>query len=480
MLTIMKVKNCAIGCALLMVGLGAFGATLEHKKVIVVVDGYSTGKHLAPLFRGNGYEVVHVSSKIGRGLGIPLIGHDYLENIEYTNELAPVLHRLAPYQVQAIIAGAEAGVFLADELSNELKLPTSNSMEQSKARRDKFLMQEALAKNGISSIKQFKSSKVEEVVSWSRTNGIMPIVIKPISSAGTDGVTYCYSEFELREAFRTIMTTPDIYGEKNIEVLAQEMIIGTDPGVEYMVNTVSSFGRHHIAEIWKTRKRVIRNVPLYDSAELVSPIEPEFAILKDYVASVLTALGINHGAGHSEVMLTRLGPILIETAARLGGANDPSALVEANGFSQASLLVDSYIRPDFFNEMCRKPATDLKKRGLITFLLSDIKGMTRSALNKEPIFSLPGFHGLAFGVKKGEEIVQTPSLMNSPGLIFFTGASLDELRGSHLALRSMEQKLYRDMVAPVDEDRSRPSGEGGTADRHITHSEAKEDTASRR
>ena len=268
MLTIMKVKNCAIGCALLMVGLGAFGATLEHKKVIVVVDGYSTGKHLAPLFRGNGYEVVHVSSKIGRGLGIPLIGHDYLENIEYTNELAPVLHRLAPYQVQAIIAGAEAGVFLADELSNELKLPTSNSMEQSKARRDKFLMQEALAKNGISSIKQFKSSKVEEVVSWSRTNGIMPIVIKPISSAGTDGVTYCYSEFELREAFRTIMTTPDIYGEKNIEVLAQEMIIGTDPGVEYMVNTVSSFGRHHIAEIWKTRKRVIRNVPLYDSAEL--------------------------------------------------------------------------------------------------------------------------------------------------------------------------------------------------------------------
>jgi biotin carboxylase len=443
-------KTISFAIALLFAPGTAFGDHAEHKRVVVIVDGYSTGRYLAPAIRGHGYDVLHVSSKIGRGLGITVNKKDFIDLIECGEDLTPDLKLLAPFQVLAVIPGAEAGVYLADELSNELKLPTSNSLKQSKARRDKFLMQELLRENSVSYIKQFKSNEVDAIISWSKQNHIMPVVLKPISSAGTDGVAYCNSEEDIREAFKNIISKPDIYGEKNLEVLAQEKVIAKDPGTEYAINTVSSYGRHFVAEIWRTKKQVVRNAPLYDTTELLSPLDPEFETLKHYISSVLDALGIQHGAGHSEVMLTSGGPVLIETAARPGGGNDPSALLEATGHSQISLLADSYLRPGVFSEMLSRPQPDLRKRVLITYLLSNLEGKIRKDLQKEPIFSLPGFHGLAFGLRTHDDLVQTTNLMNSPGMVVFVGSSREELWRSHHALRSMEQTLYREMLVPME------------------------------
>ncbi|WP_181442384.1 hypothetical protein [Streptomyces tateyamensis] len=45
---------------------------------------------------------------------------------------------------------------------------------------------------------------------------------------------------------------------------------------------------------------------------------PEIAA---YVAQALTALGVENGPGHSELILTADGPVLIGTGARMHGAS---------------------------------------------------------------------------------------------------------------------------------------------------------------
>ena len=56
------------------------------------------------------------------------------------------------------MAGAETGVALADELSEHLQL-RSNGTAQSEARRNKYLMGEAVRDAGIRAAKQLRASK---------------------------------------------------------------------------------------------------------------------------------------------------------------------------------------------------------------------------------------------------------------------------------------------------------------------------------
>jgi biotin carboxylase len=428
----------------LILPLHSYAGPVEHKNIIAIVDACSTGVYLAPLLNGLGFDVTHVTSELGRVSNIQPSGKDFIENIQYFGDISPVVQRLSKNNVIAVIAGCESGVFLADELSNSLHLPTSNSLNKSRARREKFLMQESLLEAKVSYIKQLKSDKIEDILNWVKTEKIMPVVLKPVASAGTDNVIFCYSESDIRHAFDRIMNSRNVFKEKNNVVLVQEKIIGQ----EYMVNSVSSYGKHYIAEIWRIHKKVVKNSPLYDYAELVSPSEWEFGSLKNYVSSVLNALEIHHGPGHSEVIITKeRGPILIETAARLGGGNDPSAALEATGLSQASLVVDSYINPEKFNQIYNQGYSEYKKHALVSYLVSDSKGTIKKSIAKNEIFTLPGFHGLWLDLFIGEKMVVTEDAETIPGSVFFVGQDMQTLKDSHEQIRFLEKNgLYKDML----------------------------------
>jgi hypothetical protein len=65
-----------------------------------------------------------------------------------------------PYRIVAVIAGSEPGVELADKLSHRLRLRT-NGEELSAARRNKYLMGEAVRAAGIRAVKQQVKSQEE-------------------------------------------------------------------------------------------------------------------------------------------------------------------------------------------------------------------------------------------------------------------------------------------------------------------------------
>lgn len=271
-----------------------------------------------------------------------------------------------------------------------------------------------------------------------------PVVLKPLSSAGTDGVTICQNQEDVQTAFDKLIGTVSALGEKNEELLVQPYLHGT----EYVVNTVSNDGKHYVTDIIRVNKMTINASPVYDYAELLSPIDHDdlYELLTCYVKKSLDALGIKFGAGHSEVMLVNeCTPILIETAARPIGGIDPSAYTEALGYNHISTIAESYINPDNFHKILRpENKLPLCKRLLCTFLISPIHGVICREPNLVPIKNLPYFHSVF--MKTQGLLEKTSTLINCPGFVNSLGENREELMLQHQKIRQYEQRLFAQMV----------------------------------
>ena len=113
---------------------------------IAVVDGFSSGKFVVKRLKEEGCVLMHVASSGSldsyyyRGFD-PTLYDQTITNTHIEVTLASVEH-FAP---QFIIAGAETGVLLADQLNERLQLPYRNDFDNTHARRNKFAMIETVA-----------------------------------------------------------------------------------------------------------------------------------------------------------------------------------------------------------------------------------------------------------------------------------------------------------------------------------------------
>ncbi|MGK5641967.1 2OG-Fe(II)-dependent halogenase WelO5 family protein [Streptomyces sp. URMC 126] len=188
--------------------------------------------------------------------------------------------------------------------------------------------------------RQLKSSDPEELAAWAERLGSYPVVGKPMSSTGSDGVRFCADRTAVAAAARTIRSSTDLFGRHNAEVLVQERMDGT----EYIVDVVSARGQRFLAGVWRYEKRMLGSGRrIYDKDVLLASDEHPAEELSAYVHTVLDALGIDHGAARAEVMMTESGPMLVEVAARMNGNSHPefhSACMDAN---QADLVALSAV-----------------------------------------------------------------------------------------------------------------------------------------
>ena len=153
-------------------------------------------------------------------------------------------------------------------------------------------MGEALRSAGVRAVQQCRARSWDEAAAFTArlresldARGLpFKCVVKPTRSAGSDGVTFCSSEEEVKAAVETLVKTENIFGEANGEVVCQEFLSGQggfdDRGVlfallfsltlhlsspphtlspsvttEYVVDTVSSGGVHKCVAVWVYDKR---------------------------------------------------------------------------------------------------------------------------------------------------------------------------------------------------------------------------------
>ncbi|WP_255443913.1 ATP-grasp domain-containing protein [Serratia sp. ME47] len=311
------------------------------KGPIVIVDVLSTGNELAAAFMARGCDVIHIWQDFTRKTRT----QGFIETINYAGVLEDLVKRLKPYNIRHIIAGADSGIALADMLASAMGMESANDSETTDWRRNKYISHQKLAENNIRSIKQSKSSSVLELIEWAEQQGY-PVIVKPLNSGASDGVTLCENKEEVQHAAEKLLGKENLLGYVNDEVLIQELIEGT----QYFVNTLSWNGQHYVTDIWEqVRSRVSGGAYNFEGMHLIDAQEKHAKSLADYTLEVLSALGIAYGAAHNEVILTEDGPVLIEANARLMGASINDTTFNAClGYTQVSLCADMYLMPQKF------------------------------------------------------------------------------------------------------------------------------------
>ncbi|MEU5400865.1 ATP-grasp domain-containing protein [Streptomyces sp. NPDC005963] len=396
-----------------------------------IVDAYGAGRLLPDALRRRGVDVVHVRSPFP-DTRLAYRPEDFAVDLRHTGDLARTLRELRALGVDSVVAAAESGVLLADELAAALAVP-GNDPRHTIARRDKYAMQQAVGAAGLPSAESCLSASLDELIAWVAGRGRWPVVLKPVLSAGADNVFICRTVAEVTAAYTAIMTSADRYGQHNTVALAQQFLSGK----EHYVNTVSRDGRHRIVEVWCYHKRSVDGRSVYDYEDLLGPDEPGFHEIVRYVRSVLDALGIRNGAAHTEVMLTGDGPVLIECGARLGGGQMPELLTRCVGADQVTCLAHSIAAPEDFIAEADAPY-QLKDRLRCVNLILPRAGTVPDDDGWDQIRGLPSFEHLVVNHPAGSSLSRTVDMATCPGTVYLTATDPAMLESDYGRLRELE------------------------------------------
>jgi hypothetical protein len=436
----------------------------------VVVDPYSSGRYLLYELKSRNIPIICIRSSLKLG-SFFLAAYDkhkdyFAETIDYDENFDHLLAALVamPYEVRAVFPGCEPGVTLADLLANTLKLPTANSLELSKARKDKAEMQEQLRRCGVPACEQFLSGDMDELLAWAQKHGQWPLVAKPCCSSGSDGIFFCKSEDDIREAHATLIGTYTPNATLNAQIVLQEFLDGT----EYIVDTVSHAGRHLCVACWVYSKR--RGTPwnphcIVSEGNRLLPGEGDLQdLLIDYVFRVLDAVGMKYGPCHTEVMMVKRGPILVEVNARLHGLQGPQLIGLATGTSQATYAVDVMLDDaKLFNSHYKPPpgryVYPLNKECLQMVLINSTAGyLQRGIANAIYELKLPSVIKVLPAAQKGQWLSASCDLNTTAGCALLLHESAEQLDSDRARIRREEDcGLYVTTPDPAAELIATPS-----------------------
>ena len=403
---------------------------------VAIVDPFSTATELAGAFARRGWGAVAVlSGPPPTGLHAEMRASDYLDVLTSDpGDLEASARHLRRLDVTHVVAGSESGVILADALARLIGVP-GNDPATSVTRRDKFAMSLALRNARVPGLRGVCAGTVADALAAARGIGSWPVVLKPRSSAGSDNVLFAADPDEVAGHASTVLGTRDIFGEVIESLLVQQCLIGE----QYACNTVSRAGRHRVVEIWHDRRtRLPDGRLIYDRMDLLDPGDTLVAIIARYVLRCLDALGIEHGPAHSEVMLTEVGPILIETGARLQGGDSVELMRRTNGTSQTDALVETTLgsarehaerahQPYYY----RRPVAQL-------LLQCPADGVIGAAEVVEELMAIPGVAGAVHPLVSGTAVRRTTDLLSSPAILYLTAENPHELEKAYAAVRKLE------------------------------------------
>ena len=414
---------------------------MASQKIVLIIDGFSTGRYFAPLLKKRGYQSIHLQStpEIPGFLLKGFCKEDYIEHLVFDGNITTLVSHLKSRNILAIFAGTETAIYLTDKLSEELRL-TGNSSQSSTLRRDKFSMIDAVRAGGLGTANQFKSNDMDKILQWSTLEAQYgwPLVVKPINSAGTDGVRFCYNSEDIISAVENILGKKNKLGILNNEVLIQSFL----DGEEYIVNTVSHNSRHNLTDIRLCHKKKVMGAGYVSGCEELIPADMQISQeLKAYAFRALDCLEVVNGPGHFEIMYTKEGPKIIEMGARLQGGINPDSNTACLGYHQIDKTIDAYLEPDRFLSYFKQDYT-LQKCGIWMFLISERTGKILSIPFIEKVKALSSFFSLQMNVQVNDVLLRTVDYYSSPGSVHLVNQDSTCLKEDMALLRELEKEAF--------------------------------------
>jgi D-alanine-D-alanine ligase-like ATP-grasp enzyme len=294
-------------------------------------------------------------------------------------------------RVDHVIAGSEIGVSAAEELAAILDVPRHES-DLAGARQSKTQMYAALEAAGLDAPRTRTFTSLEDIETAAAALGGFPLFVKPDASAAADGCAVAEDLNALRSAARAALEAGrNFMRRRNTSVLVQEVLVGQ----QYIVNTVSTEGVHHTVGYYEANYSLFNGRPVSRDKILITREDDMTRRLQAYTIACLDALGIRHGAAHTELRLTDRGPVIVEVNSRhMGFTLDRQVFGEALGYSHATALAESLVDPHRFRS--RMAAGYHPSRALaIAPIIAPAGGMIRDRDGLLRVAQLPSFRKFA-------------------------------------------------------------------------------------
>jgi biotin carboxylase len=176
------------------------------------------------------------------------------------------------------------------------------------ATRDKDRMRQVLRKAGLDGTASRLVDGADDIAAFGAQHGY-PFVMKPVDGRGSLSVAIVRSPADIRGALARFARFAPGY-----RILAEQFL----DGEEWSVEGFSEGGRHRIVCITQKFKDPVTCV---ETGHCVpAPLdEVQRGTIERFVVGVLGAIGLDDGPSHTEVIVTRDGPHIVETHARLAG-----------------------------------------------------------------------------------------------------------------------------------------------------------------
>ena len=184
---------------------------------------------------------------------------------------------------------------------------------------NKYLLRESLSKNNIPCPKYWKINNNNEVHAI-KSEFSYPLIVKPVDSSASRGVTKVNDYIELKDAIKEALTY-----SKNGNAIIEQFL----EGAEYSVESLTQNGKTEIIAITEKTTRGMNNSYFVEDRHVI-PANisiKEKQKIESLVLKAIKVIGIDNCGTHTEIKLTRKGPIIIEIGARLGGDYITSDLV---------------------------------------------------------------------------------------------------------------------------------------------------------
>jgi len=217
-----------------------------------------------------------------------------------------------------------------------------HSEECEKFTPNKYVMREQLKKSNVN-VPDF--ILVESEADINKQEFQFPVIVKPMDSGGSRGVTLVKSYSELKNAFIRAKQL-----SKAGKVLIEQFIDGREFSVEY----ISYRGKHYFVTI---TDKVTTGTPYFVETEHHQPSNVSHLLresIKRITSRTLDALRINTGASHTEIKLNEADGkfYIIEMGARMGGDMITSDLVKlSTGYDfikgVLELSTGKFTKPEF-------------------------------------------------------------------------------------------------------------------------------------
>ena len=410
------------------------------QRYAVIVDPLSTGQEYGPAFRAAGVEPVAVlaSPEVPEVYTASWHPENYPTILRHDgNNLRELADRLSALRPLCVIAGAETGVELADQLAPLVTPQVTNAPRLAAARRDKWAMAQAVMAAGIPHLRQICSDDPAEVAEWLREQGLEDarLVLKPPKSGGTDDVHMVEAGGDWKAVFDQIIGRVNKTGVRNDAVLVGEFA----QGAEFLIDGYSVDGQHGLVDVCRyTKGSRGDRIGIYDRVDFLPPDHPDVQAVWPYARQVLDAVGIRNGCSHAEVMLTPDGPRLLEVAARPAGGGHQMISDLATGDNHIKRTVRHWVGGEF------TASYQLERYVCGKFISAPNAGIFRNEEVFDGVEDLPTFWAKNFPFHNGDRVNATEDIFTYLAWVILSSTDAEAVEADYRWVRGRERQIRID------------------------------------